>query len=225
MPDVPGQFKLKHESKPNPQAVVRSSAWRFILFTSRLIRIEYDPHQHFEDRASQIFWNRSLDRADGPISLKTGLISRSGWSVVDDTYSLVFNAHSWLEPRLNASEALDLPVLFDPADPHFTRAYFEILHHPQEARGMDFWWLDWQQGILTNLPGLDPIWWLNHLYALHLARDGRLPDHYTLEGGQVPAFRVFDLPLPQFQVPWRFQAQYLDQLQIIIKGESVAPGG
>jgi alpha-glucosidase (family GH31 glycosyl hydrolase) len=32
--------------------------------------------------------------------------------------------------------------------------------------------MDWQQGTATSLPGLDPLWYLNHLHALDLARDG-----------------------------------------------------
>jgi alpha-glucosidase (family GH31 glycosyl hydrolase)/putative sterol carrier protein len=64
------------------------------------------------------------------------------------------------------------PVPFDIADPKFTRAYFELLHHPMEADGVDFWWTDWQQGTLSGLPGLDPLWWMNHLYFHDLGRDG-----------------------------------------------------
>jgi hypothetical protein len=64
------------------------------------------------------------------------------------------------------------PVQFDLADPVFAAAYFELLHHPHEDMGVDFWWIDWQQGELTRMPGLDPLWWLNHLHALDLARSG-----------------------------------------------------
>ncbi|MCA9896510.1 MAG: alpha-xylosidase, partial [Anaerolineae bacterium] len=46
------------------------------------------------------------------------------------------------------------------------------LHHPYEEMGVDFWWLDWQQGELSGLPGLDPLWWLNHLHFYDLARHG-----------------------------------------------------
>ncbi|HUF39784.1 MAG TPA: TIM-barrel domain-containing protein [Anaerolineales bacterium] len=62
------------------------------------------------------------------------------------------------------------PVRFDLADPKFAAAYFELLHHPEEARGVDFWWIDWQQGTLSGMPGLDPLWWLNHLHFLDLGR-------------------------------------------------------
>ena len=44
-----------------------------------------------------------------------------------------------------------LPVAFDPTDPDFLEAYFEELHHPLEDEGVDFWWLDWQQGGVTKI--------------------------------------------------------------------------
>jgi alpha-glucosidase (family GH31 glycosyl hydrolase) len=67
----------------------------------------------------------------------------------------------------------DEPVEFDITNPRFVDAYFRILHHPQEKRGVDFWWMDWQQGVRTRLSGLDPLWWLNHLHFLDLGRDGK----------------------------------------------------
>ncbi|MBK9121636.1 MAG: DUF5110 domain-containing protein [Chloroflexi bacterium] len=63
------------------------------------------------------------------------------------------------------------PVPFDITDPTFVRAYFELLHHPYEAMGVDFWWLDWQQGLTCKIPGLDPLWLINHLHYLDMARD------------------------------------------------------
>ncbi len=62
------------------------------------------------------------------------------------------------------------PIPFDLADRRFAEAYFSLLHHPQEARGVDFWWIDWQQGTLSRMPGLDPLWWLNHLHFYDLGR-------------------------------------------------------
>ncbi|MEO7908855.1 MAG: TIM-barrel domain-containing protein [Roseiflexaceae bacterium] len=64
-------------------------------------------------------------------------------------------------------------VGFDIANPAFADAYFTILHHPHEADGVDFWWLDWQQGTQTKVQGLDPLGWLNHLHFHDLGRDGR----------------------------------------------------
>ena len=55
-------------------------------------------------------------------------------------------------------------IPFDVTDPKFMKAYFEVLHHPLEDEGVDFWWIDWQQGKKTKTPGLDPLWALNHYH-------------------------------------------------------------
>jgi hypothetical protein len=78
-------------------------------------------------------------------------------------------------------------VPFDCADPDYMRAYFEILHHPKERMGVDFWWLDWQQGEASRIPGLDPLFWLNHLHWRDMAtnpdRAGKRPLIFSRWGG------------------------------------------
>ncbi len=81
--------------------------------------------------------------------------------------------YSAMAERLGIDPASQQPVPFDIADPGFASAYFELLHHPLEAQGVDFWWLDWQQGQRSRLAGLDPLRWLNHLHFYDLGRDGR----------------------------------------------------
>lgn len=371
-------LKLDFQSKAKPDAVVQFGPVRFTILTSKLIRLEYDPTEKFEDRPSQVFWHRNLptpkytksindsdisietdhlllkyqiqesgfyhrflkielidegftwtygqtnntnlmgtvrtlDRVDGSTPLNPGLLSRTGWSVIDDSQSLVFNEDGWLERRSTPIEYKDLyffgygcdfteciidfqrisgkvPILprftlgnwwsryweyhqdelidlmndfkqrdiplsvcivdmdwhitktgnessgwtgytwdqelfpdpekflnilhemglktalnlhpasgiyphesqyeamamrldvdpetekaipFDIADPDFTKAYLQILHHPLEEMGVDFWWLDWQQGTQSAVEGLDPLFWLNHLHFYDLARDGK----------------------------------------------------
>ncbi len=61
-------------------------------------------------------------------------------------------------------------VPFRIGDPRFTRAYFHLLHHPLEDQGVDFWWMDWQQGNTCEIPGLDPLPWLNHLHFSDMRR-------------------------------------------------------
>ena len=370
-------LKIDFQPEANPEAVVQAGPVRFTILTSRLIRMEYDPAETFEDRPTQVFWyrnlpvpkhnttidesqirietehlvlkyniqesgfypeflkieikdlnftwefgqenktnlrgtRRTLDNVDGAKRLNPGLISRSGWAIVDDSNSLVFNEEGWLETRLSHPEMKDLyffgygmdytacivdfqkisgqipilprfalgnwwsrywayhqdelislvhdfqqrdiplsvcivdmdwhivdtgnessgwtgytwndelfpepkrfldeihdlglktglnlhpasgihpheaqyknmaerlgvdpktkkPIPFNIADPIFTNAYFEVLHHPLEDLGVDFWWLDWQQGTKTTLEGLDPLFWLNHLHFYDRARDG-----------------------------------------------------
>jgi alpha-glucosidase (family GH31 glycosyl hydrolase) len=364
----------------DPQAIVRAGKARFTVLTGRLIRIEYSPNETFEERPSQVFWNRqqplpvfttqhsagkltietdalilryrpspfgltpltlsiqlkqnqttwrygaparfsgnlqgtarTLDGDAGATRLEDGLLSKAGWAVVDDSHSLVFNQAGWLEPRKAARRQKDLyffgyatdaagclgdftrlagaipmipryilgnwwsrywaysqaelqelmedfrayevplsvcivdmdwhitrtgnrssgwtgytwnnelfpdppgfidwlhrqglrtalnlhpalgihpheaqyaamarwmgidpaskqPVAFDISDPRFVEGYLELLHHPYEAEGVDFWWMDWQQGRKSRLPGLDPLWWINHLHYYDLGRDGR----------------------------------------------------
>ena len=75
------------------------------------------------------------------------------------------------------------PVNFDITDPKFLDAYFEILHHPLEDEGVDFWWLDWQQGSNCKMEGLDPLWMLNHYHYLDSARNGKRPITFSRYAG------------------------------------------
>lgn len=63
-------------------------------------------------------------------------------------------------------------IEFDLTDEKFRNAYFDILHHPYEKMGVDFWWIDWQQGTKSKMKGLDPLWLLNHYHMLDINRDG-----------------------------------------------------
>lgn len=69
----------------------------------------------------------------------------------------------------------DQSVVFDATDPEFMAAYLELLHRPLEDEGVDFWWLDWQSGKHSRVPGIDPLWVLNHLHSMDSARDGDAP--------------------------------------------------
>ncbi len=66
-------------------------------------------------------------------------------------------------------------INFDITDEKFIEGYFRFLHHPHENEGVDFWWIDWQQGKKTAVEGLDPLWALNHYHSGDIARDGKRP--------------------------------------------------
>lgn len=79
----------------------------------------------------------------------------------------------------------------------FMEKYFDILHHPYEEDGVDFWWMDWQQGCdywwihEPNLPGqyknererMHPLWILNHLHILDISRNGKRPMFFSRFSG------------------------------------------
>ena len=74
---------------------------------------------------------------------------------------------------------------FDITNPEFIKPYFEILHHPYEKNGVNFWWIDWQQGGSISgvnekhkksyLDKMTPLWYLNHFHTLDLQRKGNRP--------------------------------------------------
>ena len=75
------------------------------------------------------------------------------------------------------------PVLCDPASPEFMEAYFQYLHHPREKEGVDFWWIDWQQGSNCKIEGLDPLWIFNHFHFLDSKRNGKRPMTFSRYAG------------------------------------------
>jgi alpha-glucosidase (family GH31 glycosyl hydrolase) len=298
-------FKLYYQD--SPQGINRESFFVEVKDNGVVFHIDDENPGQLPGTA------RTLDETNGPIHLQPGLISRSGWIQVDDTFSLVFNSEGWLEPRMKEKTYHDLyllisgndykaairdyqeisgkpslfprailgnwwsryweysqsdikdlvnrfekeeiplsvfiidmdwhitktdnassgwtgfswnrslfpdppglldwlhkknlltslnlhpaegihphedqysdvanalgikllskkPIPFDIADKRFADVYFDKLLHPLEAQGVDFWWIDWQQGERTTLPSLDPLWWLNHLHYHDLARDGK----------------------------------------------------
>ncbi len=78
-------------------------------------------------------------------------------------------------------------IPFDCTDPKYMDAYFKLLHHPLEKMGIDFWWMDWQQGTETKIKNLDPLFALNHLHWNDMAKrateTGRRPLIFSRWGG------------------------------------------
>jgi hypothetical protein len=74
-------------------------------------------------------------------------------------------------------------VPFDIADKKYATNYMELLHHPLEKQGIDFWWLDWQQEQHTTMPGVMPTWWLNYVHFTDQQREGKRPLLFHRWGG------------------------------------------
>ncbi len=74
-------------------------------------------------------------------------------------------------------------VPFDIANKKYATNYMNILHHPLEKEGINFWWLDWQQEPTTSLPGVSPTWWLNYVHFTDQEREGKRPLLFHRWGG------------------------------------------
>ena len=85
-------------------------------------------------------------------------------------------------------------IKLDLLNPDFMEKYFDIIHHPYEQDGVDFWWMDWQQGTdywwvhdedhpESELEIITPLWIINHLHILDIARDGKRPMFFSRYSG------------------------------------------
>ena len=73
------------------------------------------------------------------------------------------DAYPMVAKRLGLDAEKEEAASFDFYSPAFREAYFEGVHHPLENQGVDFWWIDWQQGSHGKM---DPLWLLNHYHYL-----------------------------------------------------------
>ncbi|GAA2851404.1 alpha-xylosidase [Pediococcus damnosus LMG 28219] len=72
------------------------------------------------------------------------------------------DAYPAVAKRLGLNQEKEEPALFDFQNSKYRDAYFEDVHHPLEKDGIDFWWIDWQQGQNRSAKKVDPLWLLNY---------------------------------------------------------------
>lgn len=77
--------------------------------------------------------------------------------------------------HLGIDETSKEPIRFDFTDKNFVEGYFKYINRAMENEGVDFWWIDWQQGSKSKIDGLDPLWLLNHYYCLDRQSKGLRP--------------------------------------------------
>lgn len=96
-------------------------------------------------------------------------------------------AHEEMYEKMAQAMGVDFkkedPVVCDLSSERYVEAYFEHLHHPREEEGVDFWWIDWQQGSVSRIEGLDPLWILNHYHFLDSRRNGTRPITFSRYAG------------------------------------------
>lgn len=93
------------------------------------------------------------------------------------------DAYPEMAKRMGIDPATKKYVAFDITDKKFATNYMDVLHHPLEKQGIDFWWLDWQQEPNTKTPGVSPTWWLNYVHFTDQEREGKRPLLFHRWGG------------------------------------------
>ena len=83
------------------------------------------------------------------------------------------DAYPEMARAMNIDPTTKQDVPFDFASNEFINAYFDVMHHPYEKDGVDFWWIDWQQGTKSTVKNVDPLWLLNHYHYLDNSRNAR----------------------------------------------------
>lgn len=74
-------------------------------------------------------------------------------------------------------------IEFDMTSEEYRKAFFECVNHMYEDMGVDFWWLDWQQGTKSKMEGVDPLWLLNHYYYMDMKDSGKRPMIFSRYAG------------------------------------------
>ncbi len=113
--------------------------------------------------------------ADG-LKTSLNLHPASGIQPWEDAYPVMARA-------MGIDPATKQYVPFDITDKKFTTNYFNLVLHPLEKEGIDFWWLDWQQEPNTKMPGVTPTWWLNYVHFTDQQREGKRPLLFHRWGG------------------------------------------
>ena len=105
-------------------------------------------------------YRRFLKRLqDKGLKVTLNLHPATGVRYFEDMYEEMATAMG-IDPKTEA------PVKIDFTSDQFINAYFKILHKPYEHDGVDFWWIDWQQGPRAKAAGIDIMWVLNHYHTL-----------------------------------------------------------
>lgn len=130
-------------------------------------------------------WNRELfpdhvamlrELHDKGLKTTLNLHPASGVRFYEDRYEDMAKA-------LNHDTSKKKPIKFDITNPKYINAYFDVLHKPLEDEGVDFWWIDWQQGKKSKVKGLDPLWALNHYHFAANEKENKRPLILSRYGG------------------------------------------
>lgn len=114
-------------------------------------------------------WNKNLFpnpaeilkwQHDQGLKVALNLHPADGFRYFEEDYEAIAN-------DLNIDANSKIPIAFDVTSKKFMNSYFKNFIEKNEKIGIDFWWMDWQQGSTSALRNLDPLWMVNHQHFLH----------------------------------------------------------
>jgi len=99
------------------------------------------------------------------LNIKTclNLHPASGIQPHEEVYP-VFAKAMGIDPSINKY------VPFDITNKNYAQNYLDLVLHPMEKAGIDFWWLDWQQWSTTKIKGVNPTFYLNYVHFSDMER-------------------------------------------------------
>jgi len=105
-------------------------------------------------------------KAEKNLHICMNLHPASGIQPHEEKYSAMANALG-IDPNTKKY------VPFNITDKEWAKHFFDLVIHPIQKEGIDFWWLDWQQWSDTNIPGVNPIFYLNYVYYSDMERENK----------------------------------------------------
>ncbi len=119
-------------------------------------------------------WNREL--FPDPPRLIKWLHDRGLRVTLNDHPADGVRAFEDLYPAMAEAMGVDpaggAPMPFDAGDPKYLAAFERCVLDHFDRQGVDFWWIDWQQKGGSSVPGVDPLFMLNHTRYLYAASRG-----------------------------------------------------
>lgn len=84
---------------------------------------------------------------------------------------------------MGVDPASEKPFPYDAADPAFQQAFEKVVLDDFRRKGLDFWWIDWQQQGGSSVPGMDPLFTLNHTRYLYELKQDHAAMTFSRYGG------------------------------------------
>ena len=102
------------------------------------------------------------------IQVTMNLHPADGVSSVEEHYA---DFAKWLGREPKTPEERDT-LIWCSSDKQYMQGWFETILRPLEKQGVDFWWLDWQQGLSDQrIPSLSNTFWLNYVTFSDMQRN------------------------------------------------------